>query len=127
MHEWLFYNHPLCLAFVHFAEQVVVLFCEAHYPISFSRNRLQFYFKIVLFFDILIGDKLDTWPANRFSKTKCCICFVTHEGYLTLNYICAKQEDLTRLAMFISQFSFFSEIDHQFFLIFCMNVRSYQK
>ena len=32
--------------------------------------------QLVLFFDILVGDKLDKWPANGFSKTKCCVCFL---------------------------------------------------
>ena len=44
-----FFNHPLRLAFIHFAEKVVALFCEARYPLSFSRNRPQFCIKIASF------------------------------------------------------------------------------
>ena len=44
-----FYNYALRLAFIHFTEKVVALFCEAHYPLSSSRKRLEFHIKIVSF------------------------------------------------------------------------------
>ena len=99
LYAWLFYNDPFRLAFIHSAEKVVALFCELHYPLSFPRNHLQFHVKLVLFFHILIGDKLHCYWNFVYALLN------IKDIYLYQTRV--KHEGPTRLALTICLFRFF--------------------